>query len=110
MDAIQVRTLIFQDSGMWCAQCLEFDIGIQARAKDQVLPELLPVLSDYIETSRDDGCEPFTGLPPAPSHFFDMFNRSAEWNGVPVLESEMAPQIVPTLRYLQSPLPMSVKA
>jgi hypothetical protein len=104
MKQIQIRAVIFQESAqMWCAQCLEHDVSVQADS----LPRLVNVLGDtlvsYVELAVIEGREPFDGMPPAPREFFDMFARAHEMpNSNPqVIKLVDAPKIVPEIRVLE---------
>ncbi len=61
------------DSG-WCsAQCLEYDIAVQARGVNNVLLELDRVLKGHIAISKKMKIAPFENLPKAPKKFWDLF-------------------------------------
>ena len=104
MKTIPIRALIFKDSEQWCAQCIEFDISVQAPTKEELLSELAELLSTYIEISVDGGRKPLAGLTRAPKRFEAMFARSKDArfdHHIRIAEHPSALKIVPTLRYLQ---------
>ena len=108
MRKVVVRALLFCESGQWCAQCLDFDIAVQASTREQLLTELESVLITHVEIAIDCGHEPFAGLPRAPDRFFEFFARSRPVpSGKPIrmINREEAPSIIPELRFLQ---PVSV--
>jgi len=107
MRTIPIRALIFKDSGRWYAQCLEFDICVQAASRFELIPELADLLLTYVESARQDGRRPFEGVPKAPQQFFDMYEEhSIEWgdSDIPIIEADDSPKIVPTLRIFQAEL------
>jgi hypothetical protein len=99
-ETIQMRALLFKESnGLWCAQCLEHDIAVQADSESALISELVGVLSIYIELAIEKGEEPFSGMPPAPAHFFKMIESAQEIEEpIRVLDSSDAPT-APTIRF-----------
>jgi hypothetical protein len=73
---IHIRAILFEDSGWWCAQCLEYDIAAQAKTVPALHDELERVLRSQIAVSLELGREPFEGLPRAPQRFFDMYQSA----------------------------------
>jgi hypothetical protein len=73
MESSDVRIVIFHEGEFWVAQCLEYDIGVQAGD----LVELEDRLMVALETERKEGLarhgEPFAGIEPAPKFFQDMW-------------------------------------
>jgi len=68
-----VRAVIFQDSDLWVAQCLEYDIGAQAPDLETLQSRLGLVIRAELLTSLEMGNEPFGGINAAPKRFFDMW-------------------------------------
>jgi hypothetical protein len=64
-----IRVIVFQDSGMWVAQCLEYDIGAQAEDIDTLNTRLEVVLRAEFEASMKKHGKPFAGIDPAPQRF-----------------------------------------
>jgi hypothetical protein len=104
MRKVIVRALLFREGDQWCAQCLDFDIAVQARSRNELLSELTHVLIAHVEIAIDSGHEPFIGLPKAPARYFDSFARSEPLattiKPIKVLNRDEAPSIVPEFRYL----------
>jgi hypothetical protein len=72
-----IRVIAFQDSGMWVAQCLEYDIGAQAADLDTLRDRLEATLrAEYLE-SMERHKKPFAGIGPAPDRFHRMWDRRA---------------------------------
>jgi predicted RNase H-like HicB family nuclease len=74
MKAIRIRAVVFQESGWWCAQCLEYDIATQARTITELKAELKKVLTIHIELALERGQEPFAVFPKAPERYFQMYD------------------------------------
>jgi hypothetical protein len=72
-----IRVLLLKEGEHWVAQCLEYDIGAQARDLDQLSKWLLVAL----QAERDEGLrrheKPFVGIGPAPPHYHDLWLRRA---------------------------------
>ena len=74
-QASQIRAILFKEGDLWVGQCLEYDIGAQARDLD----ELRARLTVAIEVERRESIErhgtPFAGLPPAPPYFHELWEK-----------------------------------
>ncbi len=66
------------DSGWYSAQCLEYDIAVQAQGVNNVLLELERVLKGHIAVSKKMKVPPFKNLPKAPKKFWSVFEK-ANW-------------------------------
>ncbi len=76
-NTITLRVIVFQDGGLWVAQCLEHDIGAQAHDIDTLNDRLRTVvLSEFKESMARNG-SPFSGIDPAPERFQLMWERRA---------------------------------
>lgn len=73
----EIRVVIFQDSGMWVAQCLEYDIGAQAPDLDTLRDRLAATLKAELLESVARHTKPFAGIDPAPERFHRMWHRRA---------------------------------
>ncbi|SRR6266536_4042020 len=76
MQTIRIRAILFKDSGLWCGQCLDYDICAQAKTPADLRSELLEVLWAHALFDVEMGREPFRGLPKAPRKFFEMYEAS----------------------------------
>ena len=73
----EVHIVVYQQDGLWLAQCLEFDLGAQSRGTiDDVLYELQRALVGREVSARQLGIEPFDSLPAAPQKFWDMWEKA----------------------------------
>ncbi len=92
-----IRVIVFQDNGMWVAQCLEHDIGAQAPDIDTLNARLEVVLRAEFKTSMEKHGKPFEGIEPAPERFQLMWEhrtRSIDFNPAPWMSSHGSlPQI-----------------
>jgi hypothetical protein len=85
-----IRAIVFQDNGVWVAQCLEHDIGAQADDLDTLAERLEIALKIELKESMEQHREPFHGIAPAPDRFFRMWERRArsfELNAAPWMTS-----------------------
>jgi hypothetical protein len=73
----RIRVLLAKEGDYWVGQCLEFDIGAQARD----LGELTRRLTVAIAAEREEGNrrhgKPFGGIAGAPLHFHELWERRA---------------------------------
>jgi len=68
-----LNLLIFRDCEWWVAQCLEYDIAVQARTLKDVQYEFQRILFGRIATAKKLGIEPFEDIPAAPKAFQNIF-------------------------------------
>lgn len=73
---LEIRAILFQEIGWWVAQCLEYDIAVQARTKEALLHELERILIGYILVGQKKGRLPFQGMPPAPRRYWEMYEQA----------------------------------
>ena len=73
---ITVRVLVIQrGNDQWLAQGLDCDIAAQGQSDDQAIRSFLRLLQARIRRDLQNGRQPLEGLPPAPDHFFDKWER-----------------------------------
>lgn len=74
----EIRVLIAKEGEYWVAQCLEYDIGAQARDLDQLRGRLLTAIeSERQESMRRHGMA-FFGIDPAPRYFHELWEGRAK--------------------------------
>jgi hypothetical protein len=74
----QIRVIIAKEGDYWVAQCLEYDIGAQARELDQLRNRLVAAMdAEYKESMRRHG-KAFAGIDPAPRYFRDLWNHRSK--------------------------------
>ena len=72
-----IRVLLAREGDYWVAQCLEYDIGAQARDLDELRKRLIVALeAERQESFRRHG-KPFAGISPAPGYFHELWQRRA---------------------------------
>ena len=76
-DSETIRVIVFQDSGLWVAQCLEYDIGAQAPDLDTLHDRLNVTLKAELMESLSRHGKAFAGIDPAPERFHRMWERRA---------------------------------
>lgn len=64
-----VRFVVFQQGEQWVAQCLEYDIGAQARSLQEIQPRVAAVLECEFEERYSRYKSLFGGLGAPPNHF-----------------------------------------
>ena len=75
MEDGQIRVIMFRDANLWVAQCLEYDIGVQAPDLETLEARLSVALEVERETSLEQFGAPFAGIDPAPPHFHEMWEK-----------------------------------
>ncbi len=68
-EATRIRVVIFQEAGMWVAQCREYDIGAQAASVDKLHERLSVAIEAERQESMARNGRPFAGIAPAPEYF-----------------------------------------
>jgi hypothetical protein len=70
-----VRAVVFQDSGLWVAQCVDYDIGAQADDLDELRAQLeMTLYAEHVARSGTDS-DPFPGIDAAPQYFHDLWDK-----------------------------------
>lgn len=106
MSTIRIRAVMFKEQDLWCAQCIEHDIAVQATNPTELRRELADTLLSYIQIGIKEQCDPFASVPPAPKKFEDMWNAATspieEEKPIspPMQPIESGPSIVPKLRFV----------
>jgi hypothetical protein len=75
-DVLRLRVLFMEGETGWSAQCLEYDIAVQAKTLNDLYSELERVLISQIALDEELGRRPFEGIGKAPGHFWKAFERS----------------------------------
>ena len=69
----KVRVVLYEESGWWVAQCLEYDIRVQAKTMPQVQENIAIALEATWQDSKDRHGKPFAHVNPAPEEFERMW-------------------------------------
>jgi len=72
---IEFRAVIFKSEGWWIGQCLEYDIGAQAKTLKQIAHELERAIVAHIVVSKENKLEPFQCISKAPHRYWKMFDE-----------------------------------
>ena len=73
-----LSAVIYPEADQWVAQCVELDIGAQARTMEEALERFDAAIIANLNESLRHGSVPFAGIEAAPAHFQDMLNRCAD--------------------------------
>lgn len=71
-----ISAIVFQDGDWWCGQCLEYDIGSQARTLPDLHVELYRILNATVLAAAEEKLTPFAGLKPAPKKYWELFAQA----------------------------------
>jgi hypothetical protein len=71
-----IRTVVFQEGEWLCAQCLEYDLMVQAKNLKQLFRALQKIIVGHIAIRLRYHQQPFQDLPRAPEKYWAMFRRS----------------------------------
>ena len=71
-----IRAVVFQEGEWLCAQCLEYDLMVQARNLKQLSRALQKIILGHIAIRRRHNQQPFRDLPRAPEKYWAMYRRS----------------------------------
>ena len=71
----EIRVIVYHEADRWVAQCLEYDIGTQARNLSDLRLQLdLTLAMEGHESLKHHG-EPFAGIDPAPKYFHELWEK-----------------------------------
>jgi hypothetical protein len=71
-----VRAVVFQEGEWLCAQCLEYDLAVQAKNLPQLSKALQRLIVGHVAVRLRYKQQPFRDLPRAPEKYWVMFRRS----------------------------------
>jgi hypothetical protein len=71
-----VRAVVFQEGEWLCAQCLEYDLAVQAKNLQQLSRALQKLIVGHIVVRLSHKQQPVRDLPRAPEKCWAMFRRS----------------------------------
>jgi hypothetical protein len=74
-QAGHIRAILFQQGGLWVGQCLEYDIGAQARDLDELKTRLALAIEAELRESVARCGAPFAGIPAAPPYFEQLWEK-----------------------------------
>ncbi|MEE8526199.1 MAG: hypothetical protein V3T72_19855 [Thermoanaerobaculia bacterium] len=101
MPDYRIRVVLFErEPGVWVGQCLEYDIGAQAKNLGDLLYNLQRSLSGYAGICAQRGMELFSDLPETPREYHELWEgASAQVTPLqPITFAAHHPPIVPELR------------
>ena len=71
-----IRAVVFQEGEWLCAQCLEYDLVVQAKSLQQLSRALQKLIVGHIVVRLRHKQQPFRDLPRAPEKYWAMFRQS----------------------------------
>lgn len=72
-----VRVVVFEEEGWKVAQCLEYDIAVQAKTYQDLYYQIEKALVGQMVAAMEDHRAPFENLPEAPAAYHEMWERAA---------------------------------
>lgn len=71
-----IKVLVFPEGDYYVAQCLEYDIAVQARTMSKLKERLEETLSAYVILAKEHGDEPFSNLESAPADYWRQWDSA----------------------------------
>jgi len=71
-----IRAVVFQEGEWLCAQCLEYDLVVQAKSLQQLSRALQKLIVGHIVVRLRHKQQPFRDIPRAPEQYWAMFRQS----------------------------------
>ncbi len=75
-ENLEIKVLIFKDQNLYIAQCLEYDLAVQAEGLEDLRENFALELALQIENDIQNGEEPLSTLPETPRVFWEMYQRA----------------------------------
>ena len=72
----KLRVVIIKEGDVWNAQCLEYDIGAQAKDLSELQSRFAAVFEAERDASAKEGGEEFAGIDPAPDYYHDLWAKT----------------------------------
>lgn len=76
MPEYRISVLLSENQGIWLAQCLEYDIAVEAKSLEDVSYELERTLVGHLVICDENNEEPFERIPPAPQEYWQRYARA----------------------------------
>jgi hypothetical protein len=89
----QIRVLVTKEGDYWVAQCLEYDIGAQARNPNDLPKRLMAALEARRQETLKQYGRAFAGIKRAPDHFFRAWEKRNQMFGPTELKLADHPDI-----------------
>jgi hypothetical protein len=74
-DLEHLRVIVYRESDLYVAQCLEHDIATQAGDIASLLERLDLTIDAECAISKEDGYAPFAHIPAAPNYFHGLWDK-----------------------------------
>ncbi len=74
MEPITLNALVFQEEGLWVAQCLEHDLVSCAETLQELPGELERQVRGVVAADLEAGRRPFAAFEPAPPRYWALFD------------------------------------
>jgi hypothetical protein len=81
------RVVIFSDQELWVAQCLEVDVCVTARRRDDLPKKIVRQLRGQAILDASHGKRPFESFPRAPERFWQMYSEAQQLGVAELRES-----------------------
>jgi len=78
IQPVEVRVLIFKGRRKWVAQCLEFDVAVQADTREDLRAKFQAAIEAERRFCEERGLTPLTRLPRAPRRYFEIWDALQE--------------------------------
>ena len=76
LHEIRLRVLLFQENGMWIAQCLDYDFAVQGLSTRIALDAFERLIVGQITLDIENQLEPLQDIAQAPREYFDQFEKA----------------------------------
>ena len=73
---IDVRAVLYEDGGVWVAQCIEYDIAAFAETLSALPRAFERAVAANLSANADIGRKGLEGIPPAPKRFAALYEGS----------------------------------
>lgn len=73
-SAITINVLIEREGDWWVSQCLQINVGTQARTLREVYDETLKMIADHFEVCAEHGVDPFRRK--APPEYWEKYRAT----------------------------------
>lgn len=93
-----IRAVVFEEAGVYSAQCLDYDLAVQSRSLIGLHKELGRVLATHVAASHQLKQEPFCKLGPAPERFWHAYQTGTRLETEAVSFSLDSGHLMPRIR------------
>lgn len=75
----ELKVLVLREQDYWIAQCLEYDIAVQARSLPELQNRFMRVFAGHVALAVEHNDRPFSNIEPPPSSYQHLWEEKSSF-------------------------------